>query len=210
MSDSTNPSFADDGAVIAFESRANLANDQTDMGVPQIFIYHIKSKTYAQITRENERLHGARVARFKRDWRVAYICDGVGYVYFLRADKRYHVRHAAGQQHDAPRPEPGTHFFVVATTGDLLNGTGTTAGHQIYQVNSYKRRSRCRSGLRRPLVPVPRSAAGALSAGPPSPGPPSLHDAAARGRSPLRSARRWRQVPRNGPAIQPEIRVFVA
>jgi hypothetical protein len=137
--DSTNPSFADDGAVIAFESRANLANDQSDMGAPQIFIYHIKSQTYAQITREPNGCTAPAVARFKRDWRVAYICSGVSYVYFLRADKRYILDTLPGSHTTRLVPEPGTHFFVVATTGDLLNGTGTTAGHQIYQVNSYKR-----------------------------------------------------------------------
>jgi hypothetical protein len=144
QADSTNPSIADDGAVVAFESRANLANDQTDMGVPQIFIYHIKSKTYAQISREPNGCTLPAVARFKRDWRVAYICDGVGYVYFLRADKRYVLDTLPGSHTSRLVPEPGTHFFVVATTGDLLNGTGTTPGHQVYQVNSYKR----------PLTPV--------------------------------------------------------
>jgi hypothetical protein len=139
MADSTNPSFSDDGGVIVFESRANLANDQTDMGAPQIFIYHIKSKTYAQITREPGGCTSPAVGTFKRDWRVAYICNGVGYVYFLRADKRYVVD--TRPRRDPPRvvPDPGTHFFVVATTGALLDGTGTTAGHQVYQVNAYKR-----------------------------------------------------------------------
>ena len=142
--DSTNPSFADDGAVVAFESRSNLANDQSDMGVPQIFIYHLKSKTYAQITREPNGCTAPAVARFKRDWRVAYICEGVSYVYFLRADKRYVLDTLPGSHTTRLVPEPGTHFFVVATTGDLLSGTGTTAGHQVYQVNSYKR----------PLTPI--------------------------------------------------------
>jgi hypothetical protein len=63
----------------------------------------------------------------------------VGYVYFLRADKRYTLNTNPGSHTTRVVPEPGTHFFIVATTGDLAAGTGTTAGHQIYQVNSYKR-----------------------------------------------------------------------
>jgi hypothetical protein len=120
LADSTNPSFADDGAVVAFESRANLANDQTDMGAPQIFIYHIKSKTYAQITREPNGCTAPAVARFKRDWRVAYVCSGVSYVYFLRSDERFTLDTLPGSHTTRLVPEPGTHFFVVATTGDLL------------------------------------------------------------------------------------------
>jgi WD40-like Beta Propeller Repeat len=134
---SSKPTFSDDGAVLAFESRANLANDQTDLGAPQIFIYHVKTKTYAQLTREPGGCTDPAVARFKRDWRVAYLCGGAGYVYFLRADERTTLETGG----DTARlvPEPGAHFFVVSTTGDLIAGTGTTAGHQVYQVNAYKR-----------------------------------------------------------------------
>jgi hypothetical protein len=137
--DSGKPTFSDDGAVVAFESRANLANDLTDLGAPQVFIYHIKSNTYAQITREPNGCVDPAVGRFKRDWRVSFVCDGVGYVYFLRTDKRYHLNTNPGSHTSRVVPEPGTHFFVVSTTGDLGAGAGTTPGHQIYQVNAYKR-----------------------------------------------------------------------
>jgi hypothetical protein len=135
---SIKPTFSDDGAVLAFESRANLPNDQTDLGAPQIFIYHVKTNTFAQITREPGGCTDPAVARFKRDWRVAYLCGGTGYVYFLRADERTLVDTLGG---DTTRvvPEPGAHFFVVSTTGDLLAGSGTTANHQVYQINAFKR-----------------------------------------------------------------------
>lgn len=44
-------------------------------------------------------------------------------------------------------PESGAHFVVVSTTADLL-GTGTTAAHQLYLMNLYKR----------PAIPVPSDA----------------------------------------------------
>jgi hypothetical protein len=137
LASSSKPTFSDDGAVLAFESRANLANDQTDLGAPQIFIYHVKTQTYAQLTHEPGGCTDPAVGRFKRDWRVAYVCGGVGYVYLLRADERTTLETGG----DTARlvPEPGTHFFVVSTTGDLIAGTGTTAGHEVYQVNAYKR-----------------------------------------------------------------------
>jgi len=144
LANSSNPSFSDDGAIMAFESRADLGGDQGDMGAPQIFIYHVKSKTFAQITNEPGGCTAPAVARVKRDFPIGYVCGGIGYVYLLRADQWNHLDTFAGSDTTRIIPEPGAHFFVVATTGNLLVGSGTTAGHQIYQVNSFKR----------PLTPV--------------------------------------------------------
>ena len=144
LASSVEPTFSDDAAVIAFESRANLGGDQTDLGAPQIFVYHIKTKTFAQITNEPGGCVDPAVGRFNRDWRVAYVCDGVAYVYFLRSDRRFTLDTNPGSHTSRIVPEPGAHFFVVATTGDLEAGSGTTAEHQVYQINSFKR----------PLVPL--------------------------------------------------------
>jgi hypothetical protein len=138
LADSTRPSFSDDGAVVAFESRADLADDQSDMGVPQIFIYHVKSHTFAQITREPGGCTTPAAARAKRDWRVGFVCGGTAYVYMLRADTWSRLQTNGGNT-TAIVPALGVHFYVVATTGDLATDGSPTAGHQIYQVNSFKR-----------------------------------------------------------------------
>ena len=138
LADSTRPSFSDDGAVLTFESRANLATDQADGGVPQIFVYHVKSNTFAQITREAGGCTTPAVALAKRDWRVAFVCVGTAYVYMLRTDTWSRLQTNGGDT-TAIVPALGVHFYVVATTGDLATDGSPTAGHRIYQVNSFKR-----------------------------------------------------------------------
>jgi hypothetical protein len=135
---SANPSFSADGNILAFQSRADLADSQADMGVPQIFIYDTKSKTKAQLTFEPAGCTDPGVTKVKRDWRVGFVCAGQPYFYMIREDVLYAV--------DAPDgttsrilPELGKHFLVLSTTSDLVAGSGATAGRQIYLVNLFKR-----------------------------------------------------------------------
>ncbi len=139
------PTISNDGQVIAFESLANLAGNKDTLGKPQIFIYHVKSKTYAQITRETNGCTDPAVYRVKQDWRISYVCKddtgtSIAYFYMLRADDRFRVDTLGG---DTTRvvTELGIHFIVVSTTGDLAtkNGGKPTPGHQIYQINLFKR-----------------------------------------------------------------------
>jgi hypothetical protein len=70
------------------------------------------------------------------------VCAGTGYMHLLRANERYRLPIDGGDTTQAI-PESGAHFVVVSTTANLL-GSGTTAGHQLYLLNLYKR----------PLIPV--------------------------------------------------------
>jgi Tol biopolymer transport system component len=144
LAPSTRPSFSDDGNILAFESRANLAGDLSDMGVPQIFIYDTKSKTQAQLTFDPTGCTDAGVSKVRRDWRVGFVCSGQALFYMIRQDVLYRVDTPSG---GTTRffPELGKHFVVMSTTSDMLAGTGSTPGHQIYMVNLYKR----------PATPVP-------------------------------------------------------
>jgi WD40 repeat protein len=135
---STKPVLSDDGQVVAFESRADLAGTGADTGTPQVFIYHVRSATWAQITDDVGGCTDAAVQHLHDDWRVTFTCGGTAQFYLLAADERFLVQTPGG---DTPRinPGPAVHFVLVSTTADLANGTGTTPGHQIYMVNLFKR-----------------------------------------------------------------------
>ena len=111
--------------IVAFESTADLAGTQVDTGVSQIFMYDTKSKTYARITNEPAG------------------CTLPSSFTMLRADQRYVVPASDGVTQRVIT-ELGIHFLVVSTTADLLAGSGTTPGNQVYLVNLFKR----------PAVPV--------------------------------------------------------
>lgn len=138
LASSTRPSFSGDGAILTFQSRANLAGDQSDMGVPQVFIYDTKSKTSAQLTFDAAGCTNPAVTKVKRDWRVGFVCNGQALFYMIREDVIYQVATPDGDT-TALYPELGKHFVVLSTNSDLMAGSGTTSGHQVYMVNLYKR-----------------------------------------------------------------------
>jgi Tol biopolymer transport system component len=135
---SEKPTLSNDGRVIVFESRADLAGDGHDTGVPQIFTYDTTSRTFARITNEPGGCTDASSARIKRDWRIGYVCSGTAYFTMLRANQRFRVQTDGG---DTTRitPQGDAHFVLVATTADLAAGSGTTVGHRVYMVNLYAR-----------------------------------------------------------------------
>lgn len=141
---SRNAAISNDGRIVAFESTADLAGTQADTGMPQIFIYDTKSQTYARITNEPAGCTLPSSFKVQRDWRVAYVCGGLPYFTMLRANQRYVVQAGDGVTQRVIT-ELGIHFLVLSTTADLLAGSGTTAGSQVYLVNLFKR----------PGVPVP-------------------------------------------------------
>jgi hypothetical protein len=148
LASSTRPSFSDDGTILAFQSRANLAGDKSDMGVPQVFIYDTKSKTSAQLTFDPAGCTNPGVSKVRRDWRVGFVCNGKALFYMIREDVLYQVETPDGET-TAIYPELGKHFIVLATDSDLLAGSGTTIGHHVYMVNLYKR----------PAMPIPATPA---------------------------------------------------
>jgi Tol biopolymer transport system component len=144
LAPSTRPSFSAEGNILAFQSRADLAGNLSDMGVPQIFIYDTKSKTTAQLTFDPAGCTDAGVTKVRRDWRVGFVCSGQALFYMIREDVLYRVETPSGGT-TRFYPELGKHFVVMSTTSDMVAGSGSTAGHQIYMVNLYKR----------PATPVP-------------------------------------------------------
>jgi hypothetical protein len=135
---STNPTLSNDGRVVVFESRADLAGDGHDTGTPQVYAYDTLSQTFARVTDDAAGCSGPTSARIKRDWRIGYVCSGQAYFTMLRTNARYLVPTDGG---DTTRlvPQADAHFMLVATTADLLAGSGTTTGHRVYMVNLYKR-----------------------------------------------------------------------
>ncbi len=140
---SRNPAISNDGRIVAFESTADLAGTQADTGVPQVFMYDTKSRTYARITNQPGGCTLPSSFKVQRDWRVAYVCSGQPYFTMLRANQRYVVPASDGVTQRVVT-ELGIHFLVLSTTADLLAGSGTTPGNQVYLVNLFKR----------PAVPV--------------------------------------------------------
>jgi len=134
---SERPTLSNDGRVVVFESRADLAGDGHDTGTPQVFMYDTSSRTFARVTNEPGGCVGASAARIKRDWRIAYVCSGSAYFTMLHANQRFHVATDGG---DTTRlvPQADAYFMLVATTANLA-GAGTTPTHQVYMVNLFAR-----------------------------------------------------------------------
>ena len=72
------------------------------------------------------------------DWRVGFVCSGQALFYMIREDVLYRVDTPSGGT-TRMYPELGKHFVVMSTTSDMMANTGSTAGHQVYMVNLYKR-----------------------------------------------------------------------
>ncbi len=137
---SGNPTIDIDGKLIAFESQADLAGTGGDTGVPQVFVFSPGTGTFAEITADPGGCTSPSVHKFRRDFRIAYVCGGEAYYTLLRANTRWRV------EADVPGSSTtrivagfGPYFVLLRTTADLLDGTGTTAGHQVYLVNLFKR-----------------------------------------------------------------------
>jgi hypothetical protein len=136
--DSRRPAVSDQGRFVVFDSRADLAGDGQDTGVPQVFAYDTNAHAFAQVTHDAGGCSDASTLRIGRDWRVTYRCGVDVYFTMLLANTRAHVRTDGGDT-TGILPQGDFHFVLVATTADLLHGTGTTTGHQIYMVNLFKR-----------------------------------------------------------------------
>jgi hypothetical protein len=135
---STRPTWSDDGNIVAFQSQADLPGDKSDMGIPQVFIYDTKSKTSAQLTFDPGGCTDPVVTKVRKDWRVGFLCGGEARFYMIRADVLSRID-TLGAAAAGFAPELGKFFVVVSTTGALLAGSGTTAGHQVYMLNLFKR-----------------------------------------------------------------------
>jgi Tol biopolymer transport system component len=133
---SRKPAISKDGHLVAFESRAALATDGHDTGKTQIFVYDVANDRFGQLTNEANGCSTPSVDDTASDYRVAYACDGKGYVHLVFAEQRSRLPIDVGDTAQVVA-EPGVHFVVVTTTANLL-GSGTTAGHQVYQLNLYK------------------------------------------------------------------------
>lgn len=144
---STDPIVSDDGRLIAFCSTADLAGDGSDTGTSQVFAYDAHSQTTAQLTSEVGGCTRPAVAKVRGDWRITFLCGGQAYYHMLRENQRYQVPMAEGSA-QAVIPEMGAYFLLLSATADLVAGSGTTAGHQIYLLNLSKQ----------PALPVAGSA----------------------------------------------------
>lgn len=134
---SRNAAISDDGRVLTFESEADLAGNGADTGVPQIFTYDTKTRTFARVTNDAGGCTLPAAAKVKRDYRIAFVCSGTPYFYMLRADDRYQVQTGGGHTQRVAG-ELGIHFMALSTTANLA-ASGTTPGHQVYLVNLFKR-----------------------------------------------------------------------
>jgi len=146
---SRNPSVSDEGRFVVFESDADLAMGGADTGVPQVFAYDTRTGDYAQVTQEPDGCTAPMSRRHGGDFRVVFTCgsEGVrqGFYHYLRADRRYRLPISEGDTNRAVTGM-GYYFVAVSTTADLIAGTGTTSGHQLYMLNLYKRPAQLVSG----------------------------------------------------------------
>jgi Tol biopolymer transport system component len=134
---SREPAVSDDGNLLVFESEADLAGNGSDTGVPQIFVYHLKSETFARITNDAGGCHSGAAGSAGSDWRISFVCSGQPYYFELRSNERYRVEVAPGSNTQRLVTGLGKHFLLISTTANML-GTGTTAGHRLYMLNIFK------------------------------------------------------------------------
>jgi Tol biopolymer transport system component len=142
---STNPSASNDARLVVFESEADLAGTRAKTGVSQVYAYDRKSAMFARITQDPQGCHLPSAYKVKRDWRIAYVCDGKPYFTMLRANQRFEVQ-ADGGTTQRMLAGLGSHFVVVSTRADLMSGQGSTPGNQVYLVNLYRREPKELSG----------------------------------------------------------------
>lgn len=134
---SRSPMISSDGKLVAFESLADLDGTKLDTGVPQVFLYHVKTQTYVRITSEPLGCTQPTVQKFRSDYRIAYMCNGQPYFTLLRADQRRRVT-------IVPSPsittrvvaENGPQFLLVSTNARLSPSEPST-GQQIFLLNLY-------------------------------------------------------------------------
>lgn len=138
------PQTCSDGAVVVFQSRADLATDGHDMGVSQVFAYVVANHTFAQVTDDAGGCELPSVYRLGANYRIAFTCSGQPFYYELKTDQRFRLPMPLGAHTSRVISGLGTWFLLLSTTGNL-SGTGLTTEHQLYIVNLYKR----------PAVPAP-------------------------------------------------------
>src|SRR5262249_49690226 len=131
------PTVSDDSRLVTFVSEAALATTRADTGVPQVFIYDAKSQTYAQITDDPGGCTRGSAAKVHEDWRITFVCGDQAYFHMLRETVRSQTPTPDGSTQSI-FPEMGAHFVTFSTTADMVAGSGTTAGHQIYLLNLFK------------------------------------------------------------------------
>jgi Tol biopolymer transport system component len=135
---SRNAAISLEGRVVAFESNADLGNDGADMGVTQIYVYDVITATFARVSDDPAGCASPSTNKYGAEWRVAFSCGGKGYYYEIRRDQLYRVPIDDGDTAQVAQ-EGGHHFVTVSTTADLVAGTGTTPGHELYLINLFKR-----------------------------------------------------------------------
>jgi hypothetical protein len=134
--DSTLPALSQRARLVAFQSTAALATDGHDTGVPQVFVYDINSGLFRQITNDAGGCHTPYVNDQTKAWRVTYVCGSKGYYTDIRNEARFELPITGGDTVQSINAG-GSHFIQVATTANLLGG-GSTAGHQLFQLNLFK------------------------------------------------------------------------
>jgi len=144
LASSRRPAVNAQGRIIAFTSTADLIGDGSDTGVSQVYVYDLQTSDVGRLTDDAGGCTDPSVDYQLGDWRVAFVCGGEAFFYQLVADVRYRVPIPTGANTSGILAQGGTFFLVVSTDADLM-GSGTTPGHQIYQLNLYKL----------PAVPVP-------------------------------------------------------
>ena len=134
---SRRPAINAQGRIVAFASTADLVGNGADTGVSQVYVYDLQTSTLARITNDAGGCTDPSVDYQLNDWRVAFVCNGDAFYYELVADVRYRVPIPSGAHTNGILAQGGTFFLVVSTDADLM-GSGTTPGHQIYQLNLFK------------------------------------------------------------------------
>lgn len=130
------PTMSETGRLISFESSAALATDGHDTGVKQVFVYDSYTSLFRQLTDEPGGCHTSYASDAVRARIVAFVCGSSAYYTDLTSGIRYKLPIPGGNTTQAMNAG-GVHFMQVTTTANLFGG-GTTAGHQLYQLNLFK------------------------------------------------------------------------
>lgn len=143
---SSYPQVSDDGRFIAFESTSDLAHDGHDTGVPNIFVYDLRTGNFGQVTNDPAGCVKPAVRQVSaKIWHVMFVCSGKGFLDEIPLDQRVQMPIPVGDT-SAVLPNFGLHFAMVSTTAQCQNcgapnasfAMSTNATHEIFLVNLFK------------------------------------------------------------------------
>lgn len=150
---SSHPQVSVEGRVVVFQSTSDLGGQPIGtLPAPQIFVLARQTGLMARLTGDQpDDAAGCTdpsIVPYRRDWRVAFLCNGNPYYALVMAGERYSVDAAQGPGASTVGVLAGLapQFVLLSTTAHLLDSDPPQlgSGPQVYLLNLFKAENRVR------------------------------------------------------------------